>query len=302
MTLQQLHYVVEIADKGSMNEAAKSLYVAQPTLSATIRELEKELGFPLFVRNNRGMVLSVEGMEFLTYARSILEQENALKRRYFSPEESKSTLAVSCQHYGFVTEGFLALLREIAPENYSFSLKEKRTEAVIADVKGFRSEIGIIYTHSKTQRMMRRYLKENHLEFVPICETKAHVLLNKSDPLAKEKSLRLEQLEEYTYLYFDQQGTDPIYFSEEIISNRDCKKKIGVSDRATIFSFLNSMQSYTITTGMACRGSVEGKVVAIPLEIDVSMEIGYIKLENAVLRPLTQRFIDELKKVITNML
>ena len=301
MTLQQLHYVEEIAEKGSMNEAAKSLYVSQPTLSATIRDLEKELGFTLFVRTNRGMILSVEGLEFLSYARAILDQERALQKRYFSEKEQKAMLSISCQHYGFVTESFLRMMGETNPESYDFTIKEERTEAIIADIKGFRSEIGIIYIDTKTEKMMRRYLKENHMEFIAICEAKPHVLLKKSDSLAGRESLTLDELEDYTYLYFDQMGTDPLYFSEEIVSSLGRKKKIGVSDRATIFCLLNALKAYTVTTGMACKGSVEGSVVAIPLQSDISMHVGYIKLENMQLTMNAQHFIEKIKETIIEM-
>ena len=294
MTLQQLRYVAEIADKGSMSEAAKSMYVSQPTLSGTIRELETELGFQIFVRNNRGMMLSPDGLEFLSYARSVLNQMDTMQRRYFSEREQKASLTISSQHYGFVTDCFLDLVKQLDPDSYNFSVKEEPTAEIISDIKGFRSEIGILYVNSKTEKMMLRYLKENHMEFSALCTARPHVLLKAEDPLASSAELHLEQLADYTYLYFDQKDTDPIYFSEEILSSLDRKKKIAVTDRATIFSLLNDLKAFTVTTGMTSGGAVEGSVASIPLVLDVSMKVGYIKRENSVLSPIAQQYIEML--------
>lgn len=298
MTLQQLRYVAEIAEKGSMNEAAKSMYVSQPSMSATIRDLEKELGFTIFLRNNRGMVLSPDGLEFLTYVRGILSQEDALMRRYFSDREQRASLAISCQHYGFVTEVFSQLVHEMEPDSFSFSVKEERTEEIIADIKGYRSEIGILYITDQNERMMLRYLKENHMEFTPLMSATPCVLLDSADPLSSKESLKLDELEDYTYLYFDQKDTDPVYFSEEIISSLGHRKKIAVSDRATIFSLLSKLKSYTVSTGMASKDAVEGSVVSIPLEIDGSMRVGYIKRESSSLSPIAQLYIEKLSEYL----
>lgn len=296
MTLMQLRYVAEIAERGSMNEAAKAMYVAQPTMSATIKELEKELGFKIFARNNRGMMLSPEGVEFLSYARAILDQADVLNRRYFGEDSSRATLSISTQHYGFVTEAFLNWMPEIASGEWKLALKEQRTEEIIADIKAFHSDLGIIYINSKNERMMNRYLKENHLEFTPLYRGAPHVLLSKNDELAKEKELSLEDLREYTYLYFEQKDNDPVYFSEEVVSNLNFPRKIAVSDRATIFSFLEKMKSYTVSTAMASKGRVEKNVVSIPLKFDADMIVGYVKLGNANLSPLATRFLEHLKE------
>lgn len=298
MTLQQLRYVAEIAEKGSMNEAAKSLYVSQPTMSAMVRDLEKELGFTIFLRNNRGMLLSPDGLEFMSYVRGILDQEDALMRRYFSDGEQKAALAISSQHYGFVTDAFIALVNELELDGYTFSVKEERTEEIIADIKGYRSEIGILYINNKNEKMMLRYLKENHMEFTSLINVRPHVLLRATDPLTQKESLSLDELKDYTYLYFDQKDTDPIYFSEEILTSLNHQKKIAVSDRATIYSLLNRIQSYTVSTGMASGDVVEGSIVAIPLELDVSMNIGFIKRENSTLSPIAQMYVEKLVKFI----
>lgn len=74
MTLLQLRYIVKIVECGSMNEASHALYVSQPALSSSVKELENELGIEIFTRSSQGIALTVDGAEFLTYARQVLDK------------------------------------------------------------------------------------------------------------------------------------------------------------------------------------------------------------------------------------
>ena len=94
MTLQQLKYALTIADCNSINEASKQLFISQPSLSETIRELETELGFDIFLRSNRGIVITPEGEEFLGYARQVTEQFGLLKSKYID-KKTKEKFSVS---------------------------------------------------------------------------------------------------------------------------------------------------------------------------------------------------------------
>lgn len=298
MTLQQLRYVAEIADKGSMNEAAKSLYMAQPTLSGTIRELENEIGFPVFIRTNKGTRLTPEGVEFLAYSKQVLNQADTLEERFLNRKKAKQKLSISSQHYTFVAQAFISLIRETDPSLYNFSLKEKGTAEIIEDIKAYRSEIGIMYINKFNEKMMSRYLKENHLTFVPLYEAKPHVFVSAKSKLAKKKSVCLTDLEDYIYLYFDQKDTDPVYFSEEILSTMEHSRKIAVSDRATIFNLLSSLDSYTITTGRISRELNGDDLAILPLEVEELMRVGYISLENSILSPLADLYLKKLTEIL----
>ncbi|MEG0804785.1 MAG: LysR family transcriptional regulator [Lachnospiraceae bacterium] len=298
MTLQQLKYVAEIADKGSMNEAAKGLYITQPTLSGTVRELEQELGFTVFIRSNKGTMLTPDGVEFLSYARQVLEHADILEERYYSKHPQKKTLFISSQHYTFAADAFIAMVKELDASLYNFALKEKRTAEIIEDIKSFQSEIGILYVNKFNEKMMARYLKENHLKFVAIFEAKPHVFVCKKNPLAVKRSVTLEDLKDETYLYFDQRDTDPVYFSEEILSTIEHRKKIAVSDRATMFNLLTGLNGYTMTTGIVSSVLNGSEVIAIPLEVDETMTIGYVSLENSVLSPLAELYVNKVKEIL----
>lgn len=80
MNLKQLEYVVEISRSGSINKAAQNLYLAQPSLSASVRQLEQELGFSIFRRKNSGIELTSEGKLMLLSAKLIMEEVDRIRR------------------------------------------------------------------------------------------------------------------------------------------------------------------------------------------------------------------------------
>ncbi len=95
MTLQQLKYVITIAECGSITSAAKKLLVAQPSLSKSVSELEKEMDINIFFRNNRGIYLSEEGTRFLSYARQVVEQIELLEQQYKKKENIRQVFSMS---------------------------------------------------------------------------------------------------------------------------------------------------------------------------------------------------------------
>ena len=107
MTLQQLRYAVTIADMKSMNKAASELFVSQPALSNTIHDLEEELQIEIFLRTNRGIVVTTEGEEFLSYARQMVELQQMMEEKYMGAAEHKRKFSVSMQHYSFAVEAFI---------------------------------------------------------------------------------------------------------------------------------------------------------------------------------------------------
>ena len=135
MTLQQLNYVIAIAETGSFNKAAERLYIAQPSLTSSIKELEKELGVKLFNRGGRGATITAEGANFLPYARSVIMQYQNLLDAYGSPGARRQKFAVSTQHYSFAVKAFSTLTRSYDVAEYEFAIRETRTQQVIDDVQ-----------------------------------------------------------------------------------------------------------------------------------------------------------------------
>lgn len=236
MTLQQLRYVIQVVESGSFNSAAKALFISQPSLSKSIHDLEEEMSICLFVRTNKGILLSEQGEKFLGYARQVIEQANLLEEQYKNTVPAKTVFAISSQHYAFVVNAFVALVKEYNQSEYEFSLREQRTHDIIDDVKNHRSELGILYLSHFNREVIQSILKKEHLTFTKLFEAKPHVFVSKTNPLSNKKTVKTEDLENYPRLTYEQGINNSFYFSEELHSTQPSKKSIIVSDRATLFN------------------------------------------------------------------
>lgn len=301
MTLQQLRYAVEVAKLGSINEAAKRLFVSQPRLSNAIRELEQEIAVEIFIRNNKGIQVSLEGAEFLGYARQVLEQADLLEHRYKSVKPAKQHFCVSTQHYAFAVNAFVELIKNYGLDEYECSLRETKTYDIIDDVKNLRSEIGIIYINDFNRKVLYKLIKENNLHFTELFVAKPHVFISVHNPLAKKDFVTLEDLEEYPYLSFEQGENNSFYFSEEILSTITRKKNIHVSDRATLFNLLIGLNGYTISTGIISSRLNGPDIIAVPLAVQEDITIGYLTHNNGKESELGKHYIQSVKKYIAEV-
>ncbi len=299
MTLQQLRYIIKIVECGSITEAAKQLYISQPSLSNAVKELEAELGIEIFYRTTKGISLSIDGTEFLSYARQVIEQTELLEQRYLGKKPSKQLCSVSTQHYAFAVNAFVNLLKALDVDEYKFTLRETRTYEIIEDVKNLRSEIGIIYLSDFNEKVLKKLLKENHLIFNALFEADPHVFISSVHPLAGKKSVPLEDLDNFPFLAFEQGEYNSFYFSEEILSAAPHKKTIHVSDRATLFNLLIGLNGYTICTGVLNSDLNGDNIISVPLETEEKMLVGWITNEKAHLSAIASDYIAELKRLIS---
>lgn len=298
MTIKQLQYAVTVAETGNMTEAARKLFIAQPSLTSAIHELEKEYGITLFLRSNKGIELTSEGDEFLGYARQVLEQANLINERYTGKSTGKQRFCVSSQHYSFVVEAFVRLLKVHGGDKYEFHMRETQTYEIIDDVAHLRSEIGILYLNSFNETIIRKTLKDNELTFTTLFKAKPHVFIGKDNPLAKKKILSLDDLKPYPRLSYEQGSHNSFYFSEEILSTVDCDKELVVCDRATLFNMLIGLNGYTICSGVISEELNGPNIIAKPLGVDDYMEIGYILPGNLHPSQLTLSYIEILKGLV----
>lgn len=298
MRLQQLIYLEKIIEKGSINEAAKELYLTQPSLSNAMKELEQEIGVQLLLRSKSGVTPTIEGREFLVYSRQILDQVNLLEEKYKQQQPRKQSFSVSAQHYAFVVHAFVELIREVANEDYRFTLRETETENIFNDLADFKSEMGILYLNSFNQQVLTKLFKEKDLVFTPLFDAKPHVFVSRENPLTKKKSITLKDLEEYPYLCYEQGENNSFYFSEEILSTWNRKKEIKVSDRATIFNLMIGLNGYTISSGIISSELNDDKIIAIPLEYDDTITLGWLKQQSRVLSPMGIRYLELLEQHI----
>lgn len=299
ITLQQLRYFVEVAAEGSISAAADLLYVSQPTMSAALKDLEHRVGRGLFIRSARGVTLTEDGTEFLGYARQVTEQTELLEQRYLGRPPSRRLLGVSTQHYSFVVDAFARMVKATDATEYSFSLRESRTWEIIEDVRTLRSELGVLYRNDFNRNVINKLLRDSGLVFTPLFLATPHIFVARSNPLALRAKVTLDDLEEVPRLTFDQGTNNSFYLAEEILSTRSSKQDIRVSDRATIFNLMISLGGYTISTGVI-SDDLDPSIVAVPLEVDERIEIGWIGRASISLTAQAQRFVTEMRDVVAD--
>ena len=302
MTIQQLRYAVTISELGSLNKAAEVLYVAQPSLTSALRELERELGVTLFSRSGRGVTPTNDGTEFLHYARQVLQQYDNLLDKY-GKGGVKKKFGVSSQHYSFAVKSFVALIQRFGMEEYDFSIRETRTRDVIDDVFSGVSELGILYLSDFNRKPLEKLLRMNGLEFRRLTECSAYVYLWRGHPLAGRRSIRFADLADYPCLAFEQGGSGSFYFAEEILSTAEYPRLIHATDRATMLNLMVGLNGYTLCSGVICEELNGADYVAVPFEaeddaVGSRMEIGYITKKNTILSTLAELYIEELSRYL----
>ena len=307
MTLQQIYYTIKISETGSMNKAAEILYVAQPSLSGAIHDLEDELGITIFHRSGRGVTLTNDGVEFLTYARQVYSQYEALLDKYGDSGKRKKKFGVSTQHYSFIVKSFVEMVKQFDTEEYEFAVRETKTKEVIEDVSTLKSEIGILYLSNFNQAAISKILKSNGLEFHKLIDCSVYAYLWKGHPLAKEPSLKLEQLCEYPCLSFEQGESSSFYFAEEMFSTNEYPRTIKANDRATMLNLMIGLNGYTVCSGIICQELNGSDYIAVPLDNADGdsehgrMTIGYIVKKNQILSKMANLYIEETKKYLQKM-
>lgn len=298
MKLQQLRYVVKVAECGSITEASRRLFVSQPSITASIRDLENEMGVHIFERTNKGVIVSEEGETFLGYARQVLDQADLLEGKYKGTSEQVPHFSVSCQHYSFAVSAFVDVIREFDAARYDFTLREEQTHEIIEDVAHMKSELGILYLSEHNREVIERMLAANELVFEGLFCATPHVFVCADHPLADHASVTLEDLEDYPFLSYEQGSYNSFYYSEELTSTFERRKNIRVRDRATLFNLAMGLNGYTVCSGVISHELNGPGIISIPLDVDEYMEIGIITRKNTTLTRYGQAYIEAIRQHI----
>jgi DNA-binding transcriptional LysR family regulator len=291
-----LKYVIEISKQNSINEAAKSLFISQPSLTAALKSLEQEVGFDIFIRTNSGITLTVKGEEFLGYAKSVVEQYDILDAKYISKSNVKRTFQVSMQHYTFALNAFISVVKQYGMDEYEFEVHETRTYDVIDNVKSQKSEIGVLYMNDYNRTVLEKILRDAGLKFTPLFDCSIYAYMSKSNPLAKKKQVTMKDLDEYPCLAFSQGEHNSFYFAEEVLSTYEYKRLIRVSDRATILNMMIGLNGYTLCSGIICEDLNGSDYCAVKLNTKEKMTIGYISRKHSKISEMGEKYIEELSK------
>lgn len=298
MTIQQLKYAVTAAEKGTMSEAAQFLFIAQPSLTNAIRNLEKELRITIFHRTNKGIIATNEGEEFLGYARQILQQVGLIEEKYIDGKSRKQIFSVSAQHYSFAVNAFVDVIKTFGSQSYDFTLRETQTYEIIQDVSRLKSEVGILYLSRENENIIGKIITESGLIFEELFTASPHVFISYRHPLAEKECISLYDLKNYPYLCFEQGDYNSFYFSEEILSSISREMTIKVRDRATLFNLAVGLDGYTISTGIISHELNGENIIARPLDIDECIRIGTVTRKNMTLSRLGTAYMNALKNHI----
>lgn len=299
MTLQQLHYVITISEAGSINKASELLYIAQPSLTSSIKELEKEIGITIFNRSGRGVTLTNDGAEFLLYAKQLYSDYLSITEKYGEAGNLKKKFGVSTQHYSFAVKAFVEMVKSLDPTKYEFAIRETKTREVISDAATMRSEIGILYLSDFNRKVLLKLLKANDLVFHKLIDCKPYVYLWKGHPLANERSISFSQLAEYPCLSFEQGDNSSLYYAEEILAENEYPQIIKANDRATMLNLMVGLNGYTLCSGIICEELNGEEYRAVPFVSDsiaqsTLMEIGYITRKNTTLSKVGRLYVEKI--------
>ena len=297
MNINQIKYVLAIANSSSMREAATKLFVSQPALSLSIRELEDELGILIFERNNKGISLTDEGREFITYAKKAVGQYEILEDRYLSKDSGKERFSVSTQHYHFPIRAFTDVIRKNYPGRFVFSIHETKTKEVLEDVRSLKSEVGVVSFSGANEGLMRKLFREYQLEFIPLMRRETYVYVWQDHPFAGRKEISLEELSDYPCVAFDQSYDGNFYLTEEAMADYEFSKLIKSDDRATTMEIIAALHGYSVGSGMLSEEDVILKgLVSIKLKEEDPLIIGYITRKGSMMSIYGSAYIEELEK------
>lgn len=207
-----------------------------------------------------------------------------------------TVFSVSGQHYLFDVQAFAQTVLAQGGENYSYALRDRTTRGVIEDVASGASEIGVLVKTSVTAAGLEAAFDEAGLEFTQLCESAPRVALPSSHPLINAKSLTLDQLEDWPYLYFDQGDEESTVFAEEALADVPRAKTIACTDRASLSELIVALNGYTITSGILVGISDGSALTTLPLETDITLHLGIVTRKGQTLSDLGKRFVDRLAK------
>ena len=293
MNIQQLRYVVAIANSGTFREAAEKMYVSQPSLSISVRDLEKELGFKIFRRTSSGTFLTRRGMEFYEKAQELVKGFDVFQNQYANPEEEKKEFSISSQHYDFLPP-LITQFSVLYPENKDFRIFESTTVQILDEVAQSHSELGIIYLNKQNTKGIMQRVDKLGLEVVDLIPFQTHIYLRKGHPLAKKESLVMEDLAHLPTVRFTQEKDEYLYYSENFVDTSSSSQLFNVTDRATLNGILERTDAYATGSGFLDSQSVNG-ITVIPLIDDLNNKMVYVKREEVDLSPVAEKFVQVME-------
>ena len=294
MNIQQLRYVVAISNSGTFREAAEKMYVSQPSLSISVRDLEKELGFKIFRRTSSGTFLTRRGMEFYEKAQELVKGFDVFQNQYANPEEEKDEFSITSQHYDFLPPTITTFSQRY-PDYKNFRIFESTTVQILDEVAQGHSEIGIIYLNNQNQKGIMQRIEKLGLEVIELIPFQTHIYLREGHPLAKKKELVMEDLVDLPTVRFTQEKDEYLYYSENFVDTSASSQMFNVTDRATLNGILERTNAYATGSGFLDSDSVNG-ITVIPLNDNLNNRMVYVKREEVDLSQAGTLFVEVMQE------
>ncbi|HEX1213995.1 TPA: LysR family transcriptional regulator [Streptococcus pneumoniae] len=294
MNIQQLRYVVAIANSGTFREAAEKMYVSQPSLSISVRNLEKELGFKIFRRTSSGTFLTRRGMEFYEKSQELVKGFDIFQNQYANPEEEKDEFSVASQHYDFLPPTITAF-SERYTDYKNFRIFESTTVQILDEVAQGHSEIGIIYLNNQNKKGIMQRVEKLGLEVIELIPFHTHIYLREGHPLAQKEELVMEDLADLPTVRFTQEKDEYLYYSENFVDTSASSQMFNVTDRATLNGILERTDAYATGSGFLDSDSVNG-ITVIRLKDNLDNRMVYVKREEVELSQAGTLFVEVMQE------
>lgn len=291
MNFQQCRYVEVVARVGSFSQAAKELYMTQPNLSCSIKDLENELGVQLFTRSNTGARLTEDGHDFLKYAKRIIGELDLLQQRYH--DEFKKSFTVASHHYDFLSIPLAKVAQEFKQDYQEFQTIETTTKKILDSVASFEADLGIIYLDDENEHILTSALQYHDLEFTSLGEFPTRVFLRRDHPLAHKSVISETDLKGYNQIRFRQEHSG-LNFDEDALDIHDQQRILYSNDRGTVMNLLCATDAYASGLGIV-NSFVKDQIVLIPLQNSPKHTLGYVTNRKKKLSDIGASFINEIK-------
>jgi DNA-binding transcriptional LysR family regulator len=246
MNLSYLKYAVEVEKTGSVTKAAQNFYMNQPHLSKIIRELERDLGCPIFDRTSKGMVPTKKGEEFLRYARTILVQEEHINALCARNEERALEISVCGPRAAHIGYAFNLFLKDLMPlPTMSARYMEANTRDTVRKVAAKEADLGIVRCQSLYESYCLKMLQDENLAYRQLWEFPACVIMGQKHPLACRDHLTyLDFADSIELVQGDIQKPSFTFESDEFSVTRvNSQKTVSVYDRGSQFELLRQLPS-----------------------------------------------------------
>ncbi len=302
MNMQHLKYVVAVADAGSVKKAAEKLCMNQPNLSRAVKEFEEELGFAVFSRTPKGMVVTEEGEEFIKRGKKLLGQMEELEEFYKSERRDVLRFSLSAPRVSYIARAFERFAQKTDPERESeLYYRETNSMRAINNILNSECRLAIVRYASEYDVYFQKMAKDKSLSYELIKDFERVIVMSKNHPLAQKDAVSLRELYDYTELAY----ADPYVPSVPSIDVKrtefsdKVKKKIFLFERASQFDLLEHNSGTFMRSSPLPRDFLEKYSLVQKRIVEKTRRYRDVLLSRAgyELTKLDKQFLDELKKV-----